>query len=466
MHMNTKPPRHLKGYYSRKIGALYDRHRKLITSALIVTASVLGIIIIAGFIPYSTAMLRDKVEKVCEKTFVDSCSIKRITLTPWLGFSIDSLKLLKRDNGIVLQAVVPHVRLSYHIVPLLFRCVIIKNFACKQPKLHIVLPGPRSAPKQEGKRFSVEDARQAISNFPFTVAVRAISIDKGDFSVDQPHGQPLVAGTGVDISMKVTYAKTLLLAGTITGRKVCLAGLWDITDFRAKLDVQDFNVTLSNCSGDFYGGKIGASGNADLALGLLETFNFEVSHVNMKKLYDGSRIGQGECSGRLDGRLGLEKSVLVSDSLKGNGNAVLSNLNVHDLPIQKNLVVLIAIPKLKNISFPRFRTSLVVRNGKIFTPDISGDGDLLEIRSEGYVAFNGYFSEQCDGIFSRDFVGNLPSIVERSLDDAEDGKKSFKCKVSGTFKNPQVDVDQKIVHRAVGNVINDVVKGLGQFFKK
>jgi AsmA-like C-terminal region len=466
MNMNSRHPRHLKGFYSRKIGALYDRRRKLINRLIVSTASVVGIVVVAGFIPFSTAMLRDKVVKACEMTLADSCSVKRITLTPWLGFSIDSLTLLKRNNGVVLQATIPRLRLSYRIAPLLFRYVIIKDLVCKHPKLSIVSPASSPAPKQAGKRLSIENVRQALSSFPLTVVVRAISVENGDISVDEQHGNSLVAGTGVDVAMKVTYSNTLELAGRITCRKVRLSGLWDMTNLRAKFDMRDFDVVLSNCSGDFYGGKISASGTAELGLGTLKKFDFELSHVNMKKLYEGSRIGRGECSGRLDAKLELDKSRMDPDSLTGKGDAVLSDLNVHDLPIQNSLIVLVAIPKLRNISFSRFGADLIVRNGKIYTPHIEGEGDPLAFNSEGYVSFDGYFSEKCDGIFSRDFVGSLPSIVERSLDDAQDGKKSFKFTVSGKFKNPQIAVDQKIVHRAVDNVIGDVVKELGRLFKK
>jgi hypothetical protein len=466
MNMHSKPPRHLKGFYSRKIKTIYERHRNLINRGLIGAGMVLCVIIIAGFIPYSNTALREKVERACVKTFADKCSIKRIAFIPWLGFTIDGLELSKRENGTSWQVAVQRVRLSYSFIPLLFRYVVIKRFTLEKPRFHMDLR-PASVPvsKKESGRFSMEDLRRALSGFPFTVAVRAVSVDKGNFTVDQ-HDKPLIAGTDLDVFMKVGFDKTLLLDGKIAGRQIRLSGLWDINDLRARVNANDFTVNLSDCRGDFYAGKMSASGSADLSQGILNGFRFELSHVNMNKLYQAARIGQGECSGRLDGNLVLESSMLAPDSLKGKGSVALSSLTVRNLPIQNSLVVFIAIPKLRNIYFTRLGTDLVVRQGRIFTPNIKGDGDPLEIQSEGWVAFDGHLSEKFDGVFSRDVAEGLPPIVVRSLDEAENGKKSFKAAVSGTFKNPQLQVDRRIVNRAVGNVVDEVVKGLGNLFKK
>jgi hypothetical protein len=463
--MMSRPPRHLKGFYSRRIRAFYDRHRKLINRTIATAGVFLALIIGAGFIPYSTGMLRKKVERICETSFCDTCSVKRISLVPWTGFSIDSISMSKADHGMVVQATIPHVRVSYHILPLLFKFVVIKNFALAKPSFRIVLPVSRPVEKRDGKRFSAEDLPKVLAGMKYAVIVRALSIDNGEFVVEQ-QGKPLLDGKGVDLSMKVMNAGSFSLAGKISCTSVRLGGLWDIRAIRATVDVNDFVVSLLDGKADFYQGKMGMSGSANLTKGTLEGLHFELSHANLQKLYEASRVGQGVCTGRLDGMLDLQKSTLAPDSLKGRGSVALSDVEVRNVPIQTNLVVLLAIPKLRDVSFPRLRTDLELRNGKLYTPNIRGDGDPLDVRSEGWVGLDGSLFETWDGIFSKDFVGNLPPIVERSLDNTEDGRKSFKCSVSGTFKNPQVKVDQRIVNRAVHNVIDEVAKGLGRLFKR
>jgi hypothetical protein len=464
----SKTPRHLKGYYSRKIKAIYDNHRKLINRGIITVGTILFIMIFAGFIPYSTGMMREKAQRICEKSFGGTCVIKRITLVPWRGFSIDSLVLSRKDIGTEQEALIPHARLSYRIVPLLFRLVDIKTFAIEKPHLRIVLPKSKSVPvvENEGKRPLANDFRKTLlEGFPFSVAFRSVSIDNGDFSVERG-GKPLVEAAGVDAAMKFSYDKPLLLDGKIAVRSLRFGGLWDIVRLKAKLAVSDLNVTLSQCRGEFYGGTADASGKTDLSLGTIENFHFELSHVNLKKLYEGSRIGKGECSGELDGKIDMNESPLDPDSLNGIGKVMLSDVEAHDLPLQNSLFVFIAVPKLRDITFSRLGTDLTVKNGRIFTPYIHGEGEPLEVNADGWVGFNGQLSEKCEAVFSPDFSGGLPPVVERSLDKKDDGRRSFKCSVSGTFANPQLQVDKRIVRRVVKNVFHDAAKGWEKLFKK
>jgi hypothetical protein len=467
MKMLSKPPRHLKGFYSRKIRAIYDRHPKLIYRAGIGIATVLTVIIIAGFIPFSTGTVRNKVKMECERYLADNCSIKRITLVPWRGLFIDSLVLLKKDNGAELLTTVPRMRLSYRIMPILFGSGSKKRFEVEGPEFHAALPesSPALAGKKQGRRFCADDIRTMLSEFPYSFAVRAVSIDNGDFTLYR-RGKRQVEAAGVDVSMDVSFDESLLLQGKISVHCLRLNGLWNVTRLRAKLAVNDLKVALSQCKGDFYGGNVDASGGADMSAGTLENFHCELSRVNLKELYEGSRIGRGECSGRLDGKIDMGESALAPDSLKGRGNVMLSNLEVRDLPIQNSLVVFIAVPKLRDIRFSRFSADLDVRNGKINTPDIHGDGEPLSVRSDGWVGFDGYFFQRCHGVFSGDFSSGLSPIVARSLDEEEDGRRSFNCTVSGTLKNPQLNVDGKIVDRAVKNVFDEVARGLGKLFKR
>jgi hypothetical protein len=80
----------------------------------------------------------------------------------------------------------------------------------------------------------------------------------------------------------------------------------------------------------------------------------------------------------------------------------------------------------------------------------------------------GYFSERINAEFSGDFMRTLPPFVQKSLlpVEGDPDKRAFNCSASGTFKNPHVSVDQRIVDRAVGNVIDEIGKGLGRLFGK
>ena len=421
----------------------------------------LCLIIIAGFIPFSNTMLREKAVRILEQSSGASCSMQRFSLTPWLGFSMDGLALTKKDRQAMWQLSIPRVRMSYRILPLLFRFVVIRDIALEKPQVRFILPSSPRQNQAREKAFTLRDARQMLAGLPFTIAVRNISVEEGAVSVEQK-GQGLFAGSGINARMRIGYAKAPGLAGKASAQRLTLYGLWDVENVHASLRVSDLDVVLEHCRGDFYGGKCIASGEADLGENVLEGFSAELSHVNLTKLYQASRIRQGQCDGRLDAKVEFGRSMLVPDSLNGRGKVALSRVSVHDLPLQNNLIVFVAVPQMRNITFSKISTSLEIRNGRVFTPDIQGDGDPLDIRADGWVAFDGYFSENMDGIFSRELVSSFHRVIANSLDDAPDGGKSFKCTVYGKFSNPRIDIDRKIQERAVSNVIDEV----GKFFRK
>jgi hypothetical protein len=460
-----KPQKHLDGYYRRKILSWLSRHSRLVRTLALWIGVPLCIILIAGFVPFSNNMLREKAVRMLEKASGAACSVQRLTITPWFGFSMDGLELTKKDRQMMWQVSIPHVRLSYRVLPLLFRYVVIQNFALEKPQMRLVLPASQRQNQAQEKAFTIEDIKQALAGSPFTVAVKNISVEEGAVTVEQK-GQGLFAGSGINIRMRIGYAKTLALSGKASAERLTLYGLWDIENVRTSVRVNDLDVVLENCKGDFYGGKCSASGEADLGENMLEGFRAELSRVDLTRLYQASRIRQGQCDGRLDAKVEFGRSILAADSLKGRGKVALSKVSVHDLPLQNSLIVFIAVPQLRNITFSKISTSLEVHNGKIFTPDVRGDGDPIEIRADGWVAFDGYFSHRLDGIFSRELANSFHRVIANSLDDAPDGRKSFKCTVYGKFKNPQIEIDRQIQQRAVSNVIDEVGRGLGNLFKR
>jgi hypothetical protein len=93
-----KPQKHLDGFYRRKILSWFPRHARLARNLLLWIGVPLCLVIIAGFVPFSTAMLREKAVHVLEQSSGASCSLQRLSLTPWLGFSMDGLELTKKDR--------------------------------------------------------------------------------------------------------------------------------------------------------------------------------------------------------------------------------------------------------------------------------------------------------------------------------------------------------------------------------
>jgi hypothetical protein len=425
------------------------------------------LVVIAGFIPFSSRVLRDKVEQALCQSVVTTCTIRNITVTPWFGFTVEGLELAKKDSAMSLSVSVPRVRLSYRLVPLLFKVVVIKKFSLERPVVRCVLPAapPRArtrAPAQK-KQVSIDDVRAVLAQFPFVVVVNNISVSRGEATIEQG-GAPVAYAKGVDVSMDVGLKKDVTLHGKFGADLLRLLNQWEITRLKTDLALDGFSVALKRCTAEFYRGQIDVSGRADIAKNVLEEAQIDVSNVDVKRLYSEARLGAGECSGWCDASLKLDKSIIHPDSLKGKGHVRLSKVQARDLPLQKSIIVLIATPRLTNISFSKITAECIVQKGKVLTVPVMGDGDPLVFTSTGWVGFDGSVSQKVEGTFSRDLVATLQPIVANSLDEAENGKRGFKCSVSGPFANPKVIIDQRIVNRAVNNVVGEIGRGLQQLF--
>jgi hypothetical protein len=457
----TQRPRHLPGYHRRALASWLSRHKKLVKGLLLWLGIPVALIVAAGFVPLSFDGLRGTAERALVKAGASSCTIRKLSLQPWLGFSIDEMELEKKEGPLKVKATIPRVLLAYRIFPLLFKFVVVKDVVIERPRVTVTLPSVVPPGRTQVQPLSVDAIRKALPESPFSILVQNISLRGAEISVVQK-GETLVHGDGIDVRMSVGFKRELALTGGARARTLTVDGMWDFTDVRASVSVSELTVALDKGRGDFYGGTIGASGKADLGENTLEGLTLELSHVNLAKLYAACRIRRGQCEGRVDGNLNLGRSDLALDSLSGSGALRLADVSVHDMPLQSGIITSVAVPQLRNITFSKLGTTLEVRGGKVFTPDIKGDGYPLEVRADGWVGLDGYFSEKMKGIFAADLVEKFHPVISRSLDEELDGKKSFTCTVHGTLGNPGIDIDRRITDRAVHNVIDEVRKFFGK----
>jgi hypothetical protein len=121
------------------------------------------------------------------------------------------------------------------------------------------------------------------------------------------------------------------------------------------------------------------------------------------------------------------------------------------------------VPKLATMHFSRISSDLDLGNGKIRTENVMGEGDPMDFKAGGWVDMSGNFSERVNAEFSGELMRELPPLFRESLlpVEGDPDKRAFTCSASGTFKKPRVSVDQRIVNRAVGNIITEI----GKFFR-
>jgi|GEM_PF-1344700 hypothetical protein len=453
-------PRHLDGYHKRAVRTWFLRHGGLVRKISVRLGIPLLAVVAIGFVPFSCDGIARGVERAVVKAGASSCSVRKATLRPWLGLSLERVRVDKKEWPAKVSLEVPRVRLAYRLPPLLFKVVVIRNVVFERPKISVSLSPAPSAEAKNARAFGPDKLFAALAALPFSPAVENVSLADAEVSVTRG-GSRLVDGKGVDLRVNVRRKRDSVLFGKLGADTLTLGGMWNVTGARASLRADEISATLEHCMGDFYGGTIAGSGRIGLETGSLERFKLELYHVNLAGLYAACGVGKGRCDGRCEGELVLDRSAFRADALRGRGFVKMSDVVVRDSPLQSGVIVYIAVPQLRNIAFDRLGTSIEVRNGRILTPDVSGDGNTLRVRAEGWVGFDGVFFENVKGIIAADVAEKLHPLVSRSLGAEADDKKSFSCTMSGTLANPEIRIDRAVTQRVVRNLFDEV----GKFFR-
>jgi len=133
-------------------------------------------------------------------------------------------------------------------------------------------------------------------------------------------------------------------------------------------------------------------------------------------------------------------------------------LTVTDIALLKTAAVNQVSRDLRSLRFSEVRGGFRLSGGKLRFGEITGVGEVLSFRAVGSVGFDGKMDYDLDGEFSGKFVATLPKLVRSSLEPTESGGGRFKCKISGTFHRPRVEVDRSVYDRAIGGFFRNLFK--------
>jgi hypothetical protein len=437
---------------------------KIARTVGLVGSGILLFIILLGFVPFSNQVLKIKVERILKESFVDSCTVDKLTITLWTGVSVKNIRCAWHDpSGVLYTCAVPEAGVSYHVLPIIFKHLIIKNIMLEKPRLTCIVPAaPALPPTAPHEQFSLDKFSDALAGFPYTVFIKNITLSKARIFVTQKRNT-IMDCRGLGLSMKIGLDRSIALDGACEADSVCLLEAWHLTRLKAGLKIRGLKVTLDNCKAECYGGRISARAGADLTRSTLDELGIAVSHVKLDQWYADEKAGPGRLTGKLDASMDFQPSMLCVDSLKASGTIKITGVAASDLPLQKNLIVVLAVPRLATMHFSKISSDLDLKNGKIFTENIKGEGDPMDFKADGWVDMDGRFSERVNAEFSGEFMRTLPPLFQKSLlpVEGDPDKRAFTCSASGTFKNPHVSVDQRIVNRAVENIITEI----GKFFR-
>jgi hypothetical protein len=443
------------------------RRRRMVTAALLGLIGVVTLVIVAGLIPFSNTPLKTAVERLLRESLPGSLTIDNMTVTLWTGVTLKNIRYSSQDaDGGTVVCSIPRVAVSYYLLPLLLKRVIIKKMYLERPELFFNAP-VSPLKKASAGAVSFDAFERALETIPYTLVVREISIIDAH-AVIARHGRRVAEGKGLNCWLKIGLKRTLTLQGRLAVADLEVLDTWRAVKVKATFQVNGAEAVVDNFHATLYGGALTVKGSADLSAGVLHTLSLSLVDLQLDRWYRASGTAPGDLRGRMDCSLDFMESALAVDSLKGNGWTKLTDVSARNIPLQRNLFVVLVIPMLSRITFERIYADLSLKNGKLSTRQLTGKGTPLDFKGDGRIGLDGAFSGNVEGVFSGDFVRSLPPLVKNSLSpvSGDNDKRSFKCRISGTFNNPHVQIDERIRQRAVNNVFDAISTGLGRLFKK
>jgi len=405
---------------------------------------LLSLAVLAGFIPVRLGMLSGVAEKILRDEGADSVSVGSVTAALWTGLRVYDLDTYKRvsDTG--------DYRVRAHHV----------DISCNLLRLGVVM---LAVPKPTGRDIFLEIYENPLGVIrelgagdnafhpADKIALRGAGINFTD------KGKPGISADGVsaNISRRAAgrgHRHKSTYDGDLHVGKAIVPSLAKIENFHVKLRTCGDKLDLVDGYGSIFGGKI----SADLSLCLKDAHVLSgaarIKGLDLEKFCKVTGFSPGRMTGKVNAEAVIDfGSHAAIDSIRAKGSLSVTRLTAEGIALQKVPAVNQVLGNVKIMPFSEVRGDFEIADLRVNFSELVGVGDVMKFRSVGWIGFDGRLSHDFNGEFTQQFVAGLPRIIRNGLEPAEGGGGRFRCRITGTFERPRVEVDRSVYNRAIRN---------------
>jgi len=412
---------------------------------------LLSLAVFAGFIPLGAGPFRGLAESTLKGMGADSVSIESVSVVLWSGLRVKEAATYKRisDKGDGYRVRAARVDIRCNLLGAAVAFVV--NPA--------ILKSDRDVFRELYERpfeLAGEVFGKAVSLRPVKkIALRGVDI------VFISKGRPDISMFGAEAILG-RKGGGAALSGSATVREAVIPSLAKVERFNVDISVDDKNLELTNGGGTVFGGKLRINLAVDVRQSKVLSGEASISGLDLEKFCAGTGFSPGRLAGKADMDARVESgSPIRLDSVKAKGRVTVTNLTAADLALQTAPVASHLSRDLRLLRFSGVKGGFSIAGGRLYFKEITGVGDVLKFRSAGWVGFDGKLSQDFEGELSGAFVAGLSKLVRNSLERTESGGGRFKCKISGAFHNPRIEVDRSVYDRAIGGFFKNLFKSDG-----
>lgn len=428
---------------------------KLMEWLICIVFLLIVILLIAGFFPISHPAITRYVRSIIEKSDIDTCSIGRISLTPWKGVTFYDVIAGGVTNN--------NTEYNLHFSKIRINLNVIRSFT-KWPQIKLSFMQLRKSVHNNFAEDFSGTLDMLLSYSDQVQDVKSIIINGKQLKIQRNDTLVLTANRfSFDINRNKEEPQTLeiaLEAAEFDYQKFI------VTFFKSSAVYNNRTLKINNCRGRIFDGKFRLDSELNLRDNFLVALSLMASKIDIDQIADLAETRYGCYYGEMDFHLNFQPSFLNLDSLRGKGSINASNVKIEDSPVQKSLVELFNIDKLTELSFDRVKSDFKIVNKDTINSEISANGRSIDLKSNGYFNLYGMIDQNIDATLSEEFAKELPDFVAKSLETGEDNRLNVRCKVYGTIDNPKVELDREIMKRTIGNVFEEMKENFKDFFRK
>jgi hypothetical protein len=408
---------------------------------------LLNLIVLAGFMPMDAGFFRGVAEDALRDMGADSVSIGSISVVLFTGLRAKGIDTYKRisDNGDGYRTHVAAADVRCNLVGAALALVAGPNR----------FKGGRDVFREAYERpfeLAGDASRAAVS----LRSVKRITL-RGAGIAFTGNGTPGISASGAEVTLGRSGVDAL--SGNVTVKETVIPALAKVDNFKVKMSVDDKKLELADGGGTVFGGKLRMSLSVDVSRSKVLSGEAFLKGLDLRTFCAGTGFSPGGLSGKVDINARVEGgSPIRLDSVKANGRVTVKNLTAAELALQKTPIVTQLSRDLQLLRFSEVKGGFALAGGKLHFKEITGAGDVLNFRSAGWVGLDGKMSQDFEGELNAGFVAGLPKLVRNSLEKTESDGGRFKCKISGTFHKPRIEVDRSVYNRAIGGFFKDLFK--------
>jgi len=413
---------------------------------------ILAFLIMTGFLPFRLKALNKVVEDALFNAGADSVRVDGVSVTFFTGVSVKGLETSKKINPREeYRTSIERVDISSNLLTLAF-------WALRKPDL---LNFERDIFMEiyETPFTLVSDASALMNSAKPLKKLHIHGADIQFFERKKPGISAALANIKID-------RKSSAIHGKMNVSQLIIPALAQVENFSVKLRADGEQISLIDGSGTVYGGKLRADASINLRNASLIGGKLTIAELDLEQFCKQTKFTQGSMSGKVNISAALEESnVSAIDSVKASGIITVKNLTAINLPLQNTQIMNFVSSELKTLRFSEIKGDFTLSRSRLRFKEIKGAGDIMSFKSTGWVGLDASLDQNFDGVFSKTFSNTLSGLVRLSLEADTSGGRRFNCKISGTFQNPRVEVDNSVYGRAAGNAISNAAQGIRNLFK-